>query len=40
LQTNAESLGQDLPRLYAACDALVHPYRGEGFALPVLEAMA
>jgi glycosyltransferase involved in cell wall biosynthesis/predicted O-methyltransferase YrrM len=30
----------DLPRLYAACDALVHPYRGEGFALPVLEAMA
>jgi glycosyltransferase involved in cell wall biosynthesis/predicted Zn-dependent protease len=30
----------DLPRLFAACDALVHPYRGEGFALPVLEAMA
>jgi glycosyltransferase involved in cell wall biosynthesis len=30
----------DLARLYAACDALVHPYRGEGFALPVLEAMA
>ena len=30
----------DLPRLYAACDALAHPYRGEGFALPVLEAMA
>jgi glycosyltransferase involved in cell wall biosynthesis/tetratricopeptide (TPR) repeat protein len=28
-----------LPRLYAACDALVHPYRGEGFGLPVLEAM-
>jgi tetratricopeptide (TPR) repeat protein len=26
--------------LYAACDALVHPYRGEGFGLPVLEAMA
>src|SRR4030095_7070277 len=23
-----------------ACDCLVHPYRGEGFALPVLEAMA
>lgn len=26
--------------LYAACDCLVHPYRGEGFGLPVLEAMA
>ncbi|MGD0058527.1 MAG: glycosyltransferase [Verrucomicrobiia bacterium] len=29
-----------MPGLYAACDCLVHPYRGEGFALPVLEAMA
>ncbi len=26
--------------LYRACDALVHPYRGEGFGLPVAEAMA
>lgn len=26
--------------LYRACDCLVHPYRGEGFGLPVLEAMA
>ena len=26
--------------LYAACDCLVHPYRGEGFGLPVAEAMA
>jgi glycosyltransferase involved in cell wall biosynthesis len=26
--------------LYNVCDCLVHPYRGEGFALPVLEAMA
>ena len=26
--------------LYAACDCLVHPYRGEGFGLPVVEAMA
>lgn len=26
--------------LYTACDVLVHPYRGEGFGLPVLEAMA
>src|SRR5690606_32077594 len=29
-----------LPALYAACDCLVHPYRGEGFGLPILEAMA
>lgn len=26
--------------LYASCDCLVHPFRGEGFALPVAEAMA
>ena len=26
--------------LYKSCDCLVHPYRGEGFGLPVLEAMA
>lgn len=26
--------------LYAACDCLVAPYRGEGFGLPVLEGMA
>ncbi len=31
---------EELPRLYAACDCLVHPFRGEGFALPVVEAMA
>ena len=30
----------ELARLYAACDCLVHPFRGEGFALPVVEAMA
>ncbi len=30
----------DLARLYAACDVLVSSYRGEGFGLPVLEAMA
>jgi glycosyltransferase involved in cell wall biosynthesis len=30
----------ELGELYRACDVLVHPYRGEGFAMPVLEAMA
>jgi glycosyltransferase involved in cell wall biosynthesis len=29
-----------LPALYTACDCLVHPYRGEGFGLPIAEAMA
>jgi glycosyltransferase involved in cell wall biosynthesis len=36
-----QELGEDeLAALYRACDVLVHPYRGEGFAMPVLEAMA
>ncbi|HEY5430163.1 MAG TPA: glycosyltransferase, partial [Solirubrobacteraceae bacterium] len=40
-----ELLGGDLPAaelaaLYRSCDVLVHPYRGEGFGMPVLEAMA
>lgn len=30
----------ELPGLYTACDCLVHPYRGEGFGLPIAEAMA
>ncbi len=30
----------DLAALYRSCDVLVQPYRGEGFAMPVLEAMA
>lgn len=30
----------DLPALYASGDVLVHPYRGEGFGLPIAEAMA
>ena len=38
-------LADDLPQhdvaaLYRACDVLVAPYRGEGFCLPALEAMA
>jgi len=31
---------QEVAGLYAACSCLVHPYRAEGFALPVAEAMA
>src|SRR5438105_6431008 len=30
----------DMAGLYTACDCLVHPYRGEGFGLPIAEAMA
>jgi glycosyltransferase involved in cell wall biosynthesis len=29
-----------LASLYTACDVLLHPYRGEGFGLPILEARA
>jgi glycosyltransferase involved in cell wall biosynthesis len=31
---------ESMPGLYSACNCLVHPYRGEGFGLPVLEGMA
>ncbi|MGE5314730.1 MAG: FkbM family methyltransferase [Acidobacteriota bacterium] len=31
---------EEIAGLYTACDVLVHPYRGEGFGLPILEAMA
>ena len=31
---------QELAGLYTACHCLVHPYRGEGFGLPIAEAMA
>jgi glycosyltransferase involved in cell wall biosynthesis/tetratricopeptide (TPR) repeat protein len=30
----------ELAGLYTACDCLVHPYRGEGFGLPIAEALA
>ncbi len=30
----------ELAAVYRACDVLFHPYRGEGFGLPVLEARA
>ena len=31
---------EDVAALFRSCDVLVHPYRGEGFGLPMLEAMA
>lgn len=31
---------EEIPRLYASCDCLVHPYRGEGYGLTVAEGMA
>ena len=40
LYLNEEMPPDSIPGLYTACDCLVHPYRGEGFGLPVLEAMA
>ena len=36
---NSELSSEEMIGLYTACDCLVHPYRGEGFGLPVLEAM-
>ncbi|MGV3523727.1 MAG: glycosyltransferase family 4 protein [Candidatus Sericytochromatia bacterium] len=30
----------ELAALYRSCQLYVHPYRGEGFAMPILEAMA
>ena len=37
---DAQYADADMARLYRMATALVHPYRGEGFGLPVLEAMA
>jgi glycosyltransferase involved in cell wall biosynthesis len=31
---------EELPSLYRSCDCYVHPYRAEGFGLPVAEALA
>ncbi|MBP3957826.1 glycosyltransferase [Gemmata sp. G18] len=40
LDLTAELAESDVPRLFAACDALVAPYRAEAFGLPVLGALA
>ena len=37
---DAELTREQLASVYRAADLLVHPYRGEGFGLPVLEARA
>lgn len=31
---------EELPSLYRSCDCYVHPYRAEGFGLPVAEALS
>jgi glycosyltransferase involved in cell wall biosynthesis len=38
LNVNIDQL--QLPALYASCDCYVHPYRAEGFGLPIIEALA
>ncbi|MFX3624796.1 MAG: glycosyltransferase [Ectobacillus sp.] len=40
LYLNEDLSSEDLAGLYKACDCLVHPYRGEGFGLPIIESMA
>jgi len=38
LNTNVDHF--ELPGLYTACDCYVHPYRAEGYGLPIAEALA
>lgn len=40
LYLNQEIAPDEMPGLFTACDCLVHPFRGEGFGMPILEAMA
>ena len=40
LYFNEDWTAGQLASLYSACNCLVMPYRGEGFGLPILEAMA
>lgn len=37
---NNDLTEEEIASLYRACDVFVSPYRGEGFSLPTLEAMA
>lgn len=38
--TDAYLSEEEMAELYRSCDVLVSPYRGEGFSLPALEALA
>lgn len=40
LYTDADLSDEQMAQLYRACDVFVAPYRGEGFCMPALEAMA
>ncbi len=40
LYTDADLSEEQMAQLYRACDVFVAPYRGEGFCMPALEAMA
>lgn len=40
LHLDGELSRPELAAVFRACDLMVHPYRGEGFGMPVLEAMA
>lgn len=40
LYTDADLTDEQMAQLYRACDVFVAPYRGEGFCMPALEAMA
>lgn len=31
---------REMAELYRSCDVILHPYRGEGFGMPIVEAMA
>lgn len=37
---NDSLIPEEMSSLYRSCDVYVHPYRGEGFGMPILEAMA
>lgn len=40
LLIDEELTREELASVYTACDVMLHPYRGEGFCMPVLEARA
>ncbi|MBS1537195.1 MAG: glycosyltransferase, partial [Bacteroidetes bacterium] len=40
LYTDSSMSEDEIAQLYRSCDVFVSPYRGEGFSLPALEAMA